>query len=112
MLYLQWQLSLITFITAPIIVLIVRYFSKRLRLMSHRLQDSMGNVTHVLEESIDGHKVVRNPSRSGHTWGTRRTADHTSDPLHTRVGRNSQSPEVPHSRRGLADQLSRLLVAA
>ena len=59
MLYLQWQLSLITFITTPIIILIVRYFSKRLRLMSHRLQDSMGDVTHVLEESIDGHKVVR-----------------------------------------------------
>jgi len=59
MFYLQWQLTLITFVTAPIIVLLVKYFSARLRLMSQRLQESMGDVTHVLEEAIDGQHVVR-----------------------------------------------------
>jgi subfamily B ATP-binding cassette protein MsbA len=59
MFYLQWQLTLIAFITAPFIVLLVKYFSKRQRLMSHRLQESMGDVTHVLEEAIDGQHVVR-----------------------------------------------------
>jgi len=59
MLYLQWQLTLITFVTAPIVVLTVKYFTKRLRLASHRLQESMGDVTHVLEETIDGQHVVR-----------------------------------------------------
>jgi subfamily B ATP-binding cassette protein MsbA len=59
MFYLQWQLTLITFVTAPVIVLLVKYFSARLRLMSHRLQQSMGDVTHVLEEAIDGQHVVR-----------------------------------------------------
>ena len=59
MLYLQWQLTLIAFMTAPIIVLTVKYFSKRLRSTSLRAQESMGDVTHVLEESIDGQRVVR-----------------------------------------------------
>jgi len=59
MFYLQWQLTLMALMTAPIIVLLVKYFSKRLRLMSHRLQESMGDVTHVLEEAIDGQHVVR-----------------------------------------------------
>lgn len=59
MFYLQWQLTLITFITAPVVVLTVKYFTKRLRLMSYRLQESMGDVTHVLEETIDGQQVVR-----------------------------------------------------
>ena len=59
MFYLQWQLTLIAVMTAPIIVLLVKYFTKRLRLMSHRLQESMGDVTHVLEEAIDGQHVVR-----------------------------------------------------
>jgi len=59
MFYLQWQLTLIAFITAPVTVLLVKFFSKRLRLMSHRLQESMGDVTHVLEEAIDGQHVVR-----------------------------------------------------
>ncbi|MDX1433388.1 MAG: lipid A export permease/ATP-binding protein MsbA [Gammaproteobacteria bacterium] len=59
MFYLQWQLTLITFVTAPIVVLTVKYFTHRLRHMSHRLQQSMGDVTHVLEETIDGQHVVR-----------------------------------------------------
>jgi subfamily B ATP-binding cassette protein MsbA len=59
MFYLQWQLTLIAFVTAPFIVLLVKYFSKRQRLMSHRLQESMGDVTSVLEEAIDGQHVVR-----------------------------------------------------
>ncbi len=59
MLYLQWQLTLIALITAPVVVLTVKYFSKRLRTMSHRLQHSMGDITHVLEETIEGQRVVR-----------------------------------------------------
>ncbi len=59
MFYLQWQLTLIAFATTPFIVLLVKYFSKRQRLMSHRLQESMGDVTDVLEEAIDGQHVVR-----------------------------------------------------
>jgi subfamily B ATP-binding cassette protein MsbA len=74
MFYLQWQLTLITFITAPVIVLLVKYFSSRLRLMSHRLQESMGDVTHVLEEAIDGQHVVRSfggePYEKGRFAGT------------------------------------------
>ncbi|GMQ96049.1 MAG: lipid A ABC transporter ATP-binding protein/permease MsbA [Gammaproteobacteria bacterium] len=73
MFYLQWQLTLISFITAPVIVLLVKYFSKRLRLMSHRLQESMGDVTHVLEEAIDGQHVVR--SFGGEAYEKRRFAN-------------------------------------
>jgi subfamily B ATP-binding cassette protein MsbA len=73
MFYLQWQLTLITFITAPVTVLLVKFFSKRLRLMSHRLQESMGDVTHVLEEAIDGQHVVR--SFGGEPYEKRRFAN-------------------------------------
>ncbi|MDX1433338.1 MAG: lipid A export permease/ATP-binding protein MsbA, partial [Gammaproteobacteria bacterium] len=72
MLYLQWRLTLVAFITAPIIMLIVKYFTKRLRQQSHRLQDGMGEVTHVLEEAIDGYKVVR--SFGGADYENRRFA--------------------------------------
>ena len=59
MFYLDWQLTFITFATAPIVVFIVRHFSTRLRKMSHHLQRSMGEVTQTLTEAIDGEKVVR-----------------------------------------------------
>ena len=59
MFYLNWKLSLIALAIAPVIVLIVRSFSGRLRRMSRGAQHSMGDITHVLEESLEGHKVVK-----------------------------------------------------
>ena len=59
MLYLNWKFTLIALAVAPIIVLIVKYFTIRLRKVSISLQETMGSVTHVLQESIEGQKVVR-----------------------------------------------------
>ncbi len=59
MLYLNWKLSLIILIAAPFVVGIVHYFSSRLRQMSKNLQTSMGDVTHILDETISGQRIVR-----------------------------------------------------
>ncbi|RKZ36109.1 MAG: lipid A export permease/ATP-binding protein MsbA [Gammaproteobacteria bacterium] len=59
MLYLEWRLTMVALVTAPFVVFIVKRLSKRLRRMSVGLQGAMGDVTHVLQETIDGQKVVR-----------------------------------------------------
>ncbi len=59
MIYLNWKLTLVFLISAPFVVAIVRYFSSRLRRMSKNLQTSMGEVTHVLDETISGQRIVR-----------------------------------------------------
>ncbi len=59
MIYLNWKLTLVFLIAAPFVVAIVRYFSSRLRKMSKNLQTSMGEVTHVLDETISGQRIVR-----------------------------------------------------
>ena len=59
MLFIDWQLTLVAFVTAPVVIVIVRYFSKRLRQASHGIQDAMGEVTHVAEEAVAGAKVIR-----------------------------------------------------
>lgn len=59
MFYIDWKLSLIIFLTAPIIILIVRSISSRLRHLNHSLQDQMGGITQILEESITGQRVVK-----------------------------------------------------
>ncbi len=59
MLYLNWQLSLASFLMIPVVVLVVRFTGKRLRQLSQTLQASVGDMTHVLEESIKGHKIVK-----------------------------------------------------
>jgi len=59
MFYIDWKLSLIIFLTAPIIIAIVRSISSRLRRLNHSLQDQMGEITQILEESITGQRVVK-----------------------------------------------------
>ncbi len=59
MLYIDWKLSLIMFFTVPIIILIVRSISARLRRLNHELQNHMGKITQILEEGILGQRVVK-----------------------------------------------------
>lgn len=54
-----WQLSLLFMLTIPFVGLIVNYTSKRMRKISHRVQQSMGDVTEIAGEAIEGYKVVR-----------------------------------------------------
>jgi subfamily B ATP-binding cassette protein MsbA len=58
-LYINWQLSLIVFLIAPPTALVIRYFSERMRKLSHSLQDSVGDLTRVLQEAINGTREVR-----------------------------------------------------
>ncbi len=59
MLYLNWKLSLFCFVLGPIIGMIAGYVSRRFRKISHRIQESVGNVTQAAEESIGAQRVVK-----------------------------------------------------
>jgi len=59
MLYLNWKLTLGFLVIAPLVTLIVIYITKRFRKISRRIQNSMGDVAHVAEEMIEGHRVVK-----------------------------------------------------
>ena len=59
MFYLDWKLSLITLVIGPIIALVIQAFSGRLRQVSRDAQQAMGDITHVLDEAIECHKVVK-----------------------------------------------------
>ncbi len=66
MLYYNWKLTLIAVCTAPLVILVVQVFSKRLRSMSQELQRLMGSLTHVVQEVIDGQAVVRSFNAQDH----------------------------------------------
>lgn len=59
LLWLDWKLTLLVLTVGPIIAWLMRYFSKRLRRMSHNEQEAMGYLHHVLEESIGNQRVVK-----------------------------------------------------
>jgi len=57
--WLNWELTLITFVTIPPIAILVRVFNRRLRGLTRQTQRAVGDVTQVLQESIEGQKVVK-----------------------------------------------------
>ena len=59
LLYLNWRLTLMFAVVAPLIGLLARVAGRRFRKISERIQDSMGDVTHVASEAIQGYREVR-----------------------------------------------------
>ena len=58
MFYYSWQLSLIFLLIGPLVAVIVSFVSKRFRVVSKNIQQSMGNLTSSVEQAVKGHKVV------------------------------------------------------
>lgn len=59
LLYLDWKLTVITLAIGPVIALIVRAFSKRMRAASKMSLDSIRLISHSIEETIAAHKVIK-----------------------------------------------------
>lgn len=59
MLQISWKLTLLYFIILPIIAIIMRITSLRIRRLSLSIQDSVAEMSHRAEENLEGYKVVR-----------------------------------------------------
>lgn len=59
MFYQSWRLTLVFLIAVPFIALVVAYVSKRFRRISKRIQNSMGDVTHVSTEAVSANRVIK-----------------------------------------------------
>lgn len=55
----NWRLSLVFLLVAPCVAFVVSFASKKFRKYSAQMQDSMGDVTQITNESIKGQRVVR-----------------------------------------------------
>lgn len=68
--YSNWMLSLVFVAIAPVLVVLVGYVSRRLRGISKKMQESIGDMTHITSELVGGHRVVR--SYGGEEYERRR----------------------------------------
>jgi subfamily B ATP-binding cassette protein MsbA len=59
MVYLNGLLALIILITVPIISLLIYKISSRFRRISKNIQQSMGDISHISSEVIEGHREVK-----------------------------------------------------
>jgi len=57
--YKNWQLSLSLLILLPLVYLAVKLSSHRMRNSSTKVQNSMGRMTHLLDENISGSSLVK-----------------------------------------------------
>ena len=59
LLYSNWRLTMVIFLFGPIIGFIIRKASKRMRKLSLQVQSTMGDVNHVVQETVNGQVVVK-----------------------------------------------------
>ncbi|WP_455366942.1 lipid A export permease/ATP-binding protein MsbA [Kaarinaea lacus] len=59
MVYLNWMLSLIFIVLAPVITFLVVLISKRFRKISLRIQKSMGNVSQSAQQIVNGQRIIK-----------------------------------------------------
>ena len=59
MLYLDWQLTILLIVLAPLVGYVIRSMSRRFRSVSHLIQRSMGDISHVVQEAIEGQRVIK-----------------------------------------------------
>ncbi len=59
MFYHSWLLTLVFVALAPALAISIRTISRRFRKSSRLIQQSMGEITHVVQEAIEGQRVVK-----------------------------------------------------
>ncbi|HEY9148240.1 MAG TPA: lipid A export permease/ATP-binding protein MsbA [Gammaproteobacteria bacterium] len=59
MFILNWRLALVLLVGAPFIAQVINIINRRFRRYSTRIQDSVGDVTQIAEEAIEGQRVVK-----------------------------------------------------
>lgn len=57
--YTNWQLSLVFLAIAPVVTVMVRYVSKRLKMLSRNIQETVGDITHITSEMVTGNLIVK-----------------------------------------------------
>ncbi len=77
--YLNWKMSLVFIVVAPIVGILVARVGNKLRSLSKRMQQSAAELTQICNEMITGHRVVR--SFQGEDYEVRRFTKVSHDSL-------------------------------
>ncbi len=59
MFWISGWLTLLFVVIGPVLILLIRYVSRRFRRISRRIQDSMGELTQFSDEAIHGQRVIK-----------------------------------------------------
>jgi len=79
------RLTLVMLILVPVVGLMLSVISRRFRKISHRIQNMMGNVSHVTEEAVIGQQVIKVFQGQETEKGRFRQANEKTRRLHMRM---------------------------
>ncbi|RKG33053.1 lipid A export permease/ATP-binding protein MsbA [Acinetobacter tianfuensis] len=79
LIYTNWRLTLIILIFGPLIGLLIRKAAKRMRKLSEQVQNTMGDVNHIVQETVNGNMVVK--GFSGQAYEQKRFHDSSMENL-------------------------------
>lgn len=57
--YLEWRLALISLVVLPVLVLSVRYFSKKLYVLGHHDMEQQANISRQMQESLSATSLIK-----------------------------------------------------
>ncbi len=70
MFYINWTLAIFLLVGAPVVAKVINVVNERFRRYSRRIQGSMGDVTQIAQEVIEGQREVK--AFGGHNYESRR----------------------------------------
>lgn len=59
MILLNWRLSLIVFVTVPVVTLLTRYFGNKIRKLARGIQDELADSTAIAEDALGAVRIVK-----------------------------------------------------
>lgn len=57
--WMNWKLSLVFLLIAPIVAVMVKYIGGRMKRLSRNMQDTVGDLTHITSEMVMGNRIVK-----------------------------------------------------
>jgi len=67
--YLKWQLAIVVLFILPVLVICVRFFSRKLRILSHHGMEQNANVLRSVQESLSATSLIKAFSSEKSTVG-------------------------------------------
>ena len=66
MIYLQWKLTVLCLIIVPLVSYVIKFFGKKLHNSGKDVQETLADVTSILQETIQGVRIVRSFNRGAY----------------------------------------------
>lgn len=57
--YTDWRLAAVFLVIGPVMVVMVKYVGGRLKRLSRNMQNSIGDLTHIVSEMVSGNRIVK-----------------------------------------------------